>query len=418
MVKTIKITMFAYDKRDIEKIDNILKQTGKIANTVQNAIYKLYILQQAKAEENEEKFKFSMAMNFAYQATSVFDFIPSDFRLGICTMVRQKFNNDIKDAMSGDKVIANYRSDIPAYFASGNTTKNKNFLKMDGTNYMLSIGGIWFVTHLGRDKSNNRAWFEKIKAGEVKFCDSSFYKNKGKNKGYTLCMAVKFESDKRVNLSKDNVLGVDMGIAVPLMLGTNNSSARLEIGASDLIQQRLSFRNRRQAMQKDLRYEKGGHGRKAKLQKLDRISRAEHNYVDTLYHQFSKRVIDFALQNDCGIIKMEDLTGIRNVSNVLADSWGYFDLQQKISYKAEQAGIMVVKVDPKHTSQMCSCCGHIDKENRKTQSEFLCTKCGHKDNADYNAAVNIARSEVVGKRGKSKKQKEQARAFLELQSVQ
>ncbi|MHB1530366.1 MAG: zinc ribbon domain-containing protein, partial [Acidiferrobacteraceae bacterium] len=41
-------------------------------------------------------------------------------------------------------------------------------------------------------------------------------------------------------------------------------------------------------------------------------------------------------------------------------------------------------------SRTCAECGHIDKRNRKTQSEFLCVACGHSSNADDNAARNIS----------------------------
>jgi transposase len=51
---------------------------------------------------------------------------------------------------------------------------------------------------------------------------------------------------------------------------------------------------------------------------------------------------------------------------------------------------MVSFVDPAYTSQQCSACGYIDKGNRKTQAEFVCLKCNHTENADVNAAKNIA----------------------------
>ena len=50
-----------------------------------------------------------------------------------------------------------------------------------------------------------------------------------------------------------------------------------------------------------------------------------------------------------------------------------------------------IKVDPKYTSQECSKCCHISKNNRKTQSEFECQNCGHTANADYGAAKVILR---------------------------
>ena len=60
-----------------------------------------------------------------------------------------------------------------------------------------------------------------------------------------------------------------------------------------------------------------------------------------------------------------------------------------LEYKATWQGKSVIKLDPKYTSQKCSSCGHISKENRKSQSNFLCVKCGHKEHADINASKNI-----------------------------
>jgi len=64
----------------------------------------------------------------------------------------------------------------------------------------------------------------------------------------------------------------------------------------------------------------------------------------------------------------------------------YFEL---LEYKLQERGGQLIKVDPKQTSQTCNKCGHISKENRKRQSKFVCTSCGHSVNADTNAAKNI-----------------------------
>ena len=66
----------------------------------------------------------------------------------------------------------------------------------------------------------------------------------------------------------------------------------------------------------------------------------------------------------------------------------------QLAYKAEEAGRQFLAVDPRYTSQTCSECGFVHKENRKTQADFECLSCGYKDHADHNGAVNImARSE-------------------------
>ena len=64
---------------------------------------------------------------------------------------------------------------------------------------------------------------------------------------------------------------------------------------------------------------------------------------------------------------------------------GWRSLRQKLAYKTK-----LVEVNPKNTSRMCYECQHIDKENRRTQSKFKCVSCGHSDNADINAALNIS----------------------------
>ena len=60
-----------------------------------------------------------------------------------------------------------------------------------------------------------------------------------------------------------------------------------------------------------------------------------------------------------------------------------------VKYKARLSGGQVIEVDPRNTSRRCSSCGHVAQENRESQAVFLCKKCGHSDNADHNAAINI-----------------------------
>jgi transposase len=56
--------------------------------------------------------------------------------------------------------------------------------------------------------------------------------------------------------------------------------------------------------------------------------------------------------------------------------------------------VHVVEVDPRYTSQRCSACGHTERANRKTQSQFCCVVCQFASPADYNAAINIERAAV------------------------
>jgi putative transposase len=77
----------------------------------------------------------------------------------------------------------------------------------------------------------------------------------------------------------------------------------------------------------------------------------------------------------------------RGLNRSISDaSWG--DLTQKIEWVAAKSGKPVLAVNPKYTSQECSNCGHISKDNRDGE-KFICQECGHIDHADTQASRTI-----------------------------
>ena len=73
-------------------------------------------------------------------------------------------------------------------------------------------------------------------------------------------------------------------------------------------------------------------------------------------------------------------------------SWSFYDLEQKLNYKAVENKQKVIKVDPAYTSQTCPKCGHIDKRSRhKKVHTFVCTNCSYTSNDDRIGAMNLYR---------------------------
>ncbi len=111
-------------------------------------------------------------------------------------------------------------------------------------------------------------------------------------------------------------------------------------------------------------------------------------------HCLSKRLVE----SEFTAFVLEDLTRIRKRTGEKGKgskkqrksigSWSFHQFEYFLTYKAEAAGKTVLEVDPKHTSQECSCCGHTEKANRHGSS-FVCLKCGFSLNADLNASRNI-----------------------------
>lgn len=70
---------------------------------------------------------------------------------------------------------------------------------------------------------------------------------------------------------------------------------------------------------------------------------------------------------------------------ILSQGWGL--LRRRTEDKAPGR---VEDVPAPYTSLRCSACGWIDKNSRKSQTEFCCSSCGFTCNADENAAHNVA----------------------------
>jgi putative transposase len=68
-----------------------------------------------------------------------------------------------------------------------------------------------------------------------------------------------------------------------------------------------------------------------------------------------------------------------------------FALRRQLEYKTMWRGGLLVPVPPQNTSRFCPCCEHVSKDNRKSQTEFVCVECGFSENADLVGAINIKR---------------------------
>lgn len=241
---------------------------------------------------------------------------------------------------------------------------------------------------------------DRIIDGSYKLCDSRITKNKNK---YYLLVTYSFESKKEDTLDKNKIMGIDLGVNIPAMLAISDDKYyKMPVGDSDEIK---SFQKQIESRKKRLQRQRKwcgdgsiGHGTKTRIKPLEKLSGKIKNFKDTKNHYWSRYIVEEAIKHKCGTIQMEDLSGISE-DNTFLKTWTYYDLQQKIKYKAEEKGIKIVMIDPAHTSGRCSYCGHIHRSASKeqwrpTQDQFICQSCGTKMNADHNAAKNIAISGI------------------------
>lgn len=210
------------------------------------------------------------------------------------------------------------------------------------------------------------------KRGESDLCliDDEFYL-------FTSC-----EVDEPEPSDVDDFLGIDMGVK---NIASDSDGNHYSSGQVNGLRKRHA----------QLRAKLQSKGTKSAKRLLKKRQRKEKRFAKDVNHQISKSIVERAKDTGRGIA-VEDLTGIRERVTVRKaqrrqhHSWSFFDLRQKLEYKAQLHGVPLIAVDPRNTSKACNICGCIDKRNRKTQADFFCVSCGHSANADTNAARNIA----------------------------
>jgi putative transposase len=215
-----------------------------------------------------------------------------------------------------------------------------------------------------------------------------------------ICFACEIGAAKKLPMSYEDV-GIDMGIAhfAALSDGSFIENPRWYRQS----QERLKI------LQQSLSRKKRGSARRRKAVALIAAThRKISNQRKDFHHKESRKIVD-----RFQIIAFEDLK-ISNMSkrpkpkqdeetgqylpngasakaglnkSILDAGWGSFI--GIVEAKAKSAGRDVRKVPAMYTSQTCSSCGFVSKENRENQATFICKNCGFTCNADTNGAINV-----------------------------
>ena len=421
MILTRKIQLYPVgDKEEVNRVyqyirDGMFNQ-NKAMNQYMSALY-VSTIQDISKDDRKELNRLYTRIATSKKG-SAYD-LDVEFAKGLPTTaslgqkVRQDFSKACKDGLLYGKVsLPTYRKDNPLLVHVDYVRLRETNPHMDNGIYhnyesydefisklydkdleifIRFANGIIFKMILGQPHKSIylREEIKKIFDGEYNVCGSSIQFN---DKKIILNMSMDIPKISR-ELDENTVVGVDLGIAVPAVCGLNNSNVKKQfIGSKeDFLRIRTQLQAQRKRLQKNVKITNGGHGRNKKLKALDKLSNKERNFVKTYNHYVSKQVIDFALKNNAKYINMEDLSGF-DTNKFILRNWSFYELQQFITYKAQRYGIEVRKVNPYHTSQICSKCGHWEEGQRDTQDHFKCKACGYEDNADFNASKNIAKS--------------------------
>ena len=240
---------------------------------------------------------------------------------------------------------------------------------------------------------NGRVKLPYFAEGMSKYFNHSIYrfgtaKLVNKRGKYYLYIPVTYEVEESNISDICNVVGIDRGIN--FVVATYDSKHKSGFVSGKAIKQKRANYSR---LRKELQMRHTPSSRR----RLKAIGQRENRWMQDINHQVSKALATGNPKHT--LFVLEDLIGIRNATErvktkkrYVSVSWSFYDLEQKLIYKAKQNQSSVIKVDPRYTSQCCPACGHTEKSNRNKKIHlFTCKNCGYTSNDDRIGAMNLYR---------------------------
>lgn len=240
---------------------------------------------------------------------------------------------------------------------------------------------------------NGRVKLSYFAKGMSKYFDHDIYKFGtaklvNKHGKYFLHIPVTYDIEESNISDICNVVGIDRGIN--FVVATYDSKHKSDFVSGKAIKHKRAHYSK---LRKELQMRQTPSARR----RLLAIGHRENRWMQDVNHQVSKALVESNPKHT--LFVLEDLSGVRNATErvktkdrYVSVSWSFYDLEQKLIYKAKQNQSTVIKVNPRYTSQCCPMCGHIERGNRdKRLHLFCCKNCGYKSNDDRIGAMNLHR---------------------------
>lgn len=231
--------------------------------------------------------------------------------------------------------------------------------------------GLLYIQNVGLIKCLHLPEIKSIKNLSISLKAGTFYVN------------IIHEEDRIQNANKTNSsIGLDFGLKT-FITGSDGStydSPKFH---------KKSLKEEAKLNRKIQKNKKGSKDREKYKRAMSKHKRRVSNRRKDSNHKLSRKIINsydvICIEN----IKINDLNSkISNINRAYRDV-AFCQFQNFLTYKAEDAGKILVKVDPHNTTKECYECGKLIDKTLK-ERVHKCS-CGNIEDRDVNAAKNILR---------------------------
>lgn len=286
-----------------------------------------------------------------------------------------------------DRAFGNFfakRADFPRFKRKGERVSfqfpDKNQIVVDNGNGRIKVPKLGYLRY-----RKSRDVVGEVRSVTVSLCAGKWF----------VSILTKREIDQPIPKTT-TAIGIDVGIA--RFATMNDGSFLAPVSIFKKHEQRLKRYQR--AMSRKQKFSANWKKAKAKVTRY-------HAKIGNIRKDFLHKATHTISQNHA-LVCIEDLQ-VRNMSKsakgtaeqhgkcvkqksglnkaILDQGWGEF--RRQLEYKTDWNGGMLIAVPPQNTSRECPICGHISKDNRKTQAEFQCVECSYENHADVVGAINI-----------------------------
>jgi len=139
--------------------------------------------------------------------------------------------------------------------------------------------------------------------------------------------------------------------------------------------------------------QKGSRRWKRVKRSLDRQIAKVERKIEDLEHKLTRAFVKYCKAKEIGTVVIGKLKGIRerakygkNANQKIHLMWRFNKILQKLKYKLENEGIVVVEEDESYTTQLCPKCGNRHKPKNRN---YICPVCGFSYHRDGVGAINL-----------------------------
>lgn len=200
-------------------------------------------------------------------------------------------------------------------------------------------------------------------------------------------------ADTKIANNSNEGIGIDLGLKNFAIVSNGktykniNKTVRLKKLEKQLIREQRSLSRKYENLKK------GESAQRANIQKQKLKVQKLYHRIDNIRTDYINKTIAEIVKTKPSYITIEDLNvkGMmknRHLSKAVA-SQKFYEFRIKLHAKCNENGIELRVVDRWYpSSKTCHCCGAIKKDLKLSDRIFKCS-CGHIEDRDFNAALNL-----------------------------